>query len=415
MIEESMDGKNAHPGGHLDGNMLCDYAEGALDAHAHAAAESHLRECQDCLRELKAVRTYFRGISDLEPVKAPPNFLANVRARLPQPSPWASIAGALMRPWRAVPMSIAGLTILGVAVISLYVQQRGGITETSLTMTPVSPQAPAEPALVPHPASASPSKRDEDAKAAVSNADDAKSREAVSPPAERVVGLAKHAPHERNDAALKRFQPPAERLADAAPKPEASASKTEPAATSDRGEREDKARKDAGYADEAAAMDGIASAKEERPAAPAQKALGNVAADSRATPAAAGAGAPILSQVAPAKKAKSAALASRSPAPLPSYEPSAPPGQSASPYPAFTLKPRNIKDTSAILSGLKAMGAEILPAGEGPGATHTLRVPRSMLPEILPYLSRYGAANRDGAALPEADGRADVSLRFILP
>jgi hypothetical protein len=441
MIKEGMDGKNAH----LEGNTLCDYAEGALDAHAHAAAEAHLRECPDCLRELKAVRAYFREISDLEPVQAPPNFLANVRARLPQPSPWASIVGAMMRPWRAVPMSIAGLTILGVAIISLYVQQRGGITETSVAMAPARPEAsapspepkapvplPAEqsaaegtsgqgaaapPAPEPRPADDSPTMRHEEPKAAASGASgaDAESRGLGSRPPRQVARLAKGSASGANEAALRRLAPPAERLADAKPTPMPVAPASKPgkmslesddfapappaaapqvAADPDRGVREDKAKKDAGYADEAAAMDELASAKEER-------------AEREA--------APVFAQAAPAKKAKSSAHASRSPAPALSEEAPAPAGAAAPPHPSFTLKPRNVKDTSAVLSGLKAMGAEILPAAAGSGATHRLRVPRSMLPEIRPYLIRYGEADEDGAAAADEDGMPIVSLRFILP
>jgi hypothetical protein len=401
MNMQGMDGKDAHPEGHLDGNALCDYAEGALDAHAHAAAEAHLRDCPDCLRELKAVRAYFRELSDLEPVKAPPNFLANVRARLPQPSPWASVFGTLMRPWRAVPVSIAGLTILGVAIISLYVQQRGGITETSVALAPASAQAPEAQA---------PAQHEAERQAPAPSASEPPAPREEKRKADRFERMAK------DDAPAKPSAAPPMPPAGPSPKAAAGASGTsrqaalEYSSSPALADREGWDRKGAEYADEAGNRDEMAAAKEERmdrpAAAPAEKILGNASPDSRETADAAGSGVTSLAKAAPMKKAKSLAPAARPPVPA---------RQSAPAHPAFAVKPRNIQDTTAILSGLRAMGAEILPWNGGTEPGHLLRVPPSMIPELRPYLDRYGSTTQEGSAGPASGGQETVSLRFILP
>jgi hypothetical protein len=108
---------------HLDGDMLCDYAEGAMAPEARLAAEAHLQGCADCRRELEAVRGYFTnmaGFAALEPEPAPRDFLAKVRARLPQPSPWKTAFGKWLFPWKLVPAQIIGLCMLGVTGLLLY-------------------------------------------------------------------------------------------------------------------------------------------------------------------------------------------------------------------------------------------------------------------------------------------------------
>jgi anti-sigma factor ChrR (cupin superfamily) len=45
---------------HLDGDRICDLAEGTLDPALRAEAEAHVRGCADCRRELEAARGYLR-------------------------------------------------------------------------------------------------------------------------------------------------------------------------------------------------------------------------------------------------------------------------------------------------------------------------------------------------------------------
>lgn len=120
---------------HLDGDALCDYAEGLLEGPARARAEIHLRGCATCRKEADALRGYFREMAGLEPAQAPPDFLAKVHARLPRPSPWKKALSALSRPWRAIPVQIAFLTLLGVTGITAYLYQSGGMESHTVPLS----------------------------------------------------------------------------------------------------------------------------------------------------------------------------------------------------------------------------------------------------------------------------------------
>jgi hypothetical protein len=133
--------------GHLDGDLICGLAEGGLEPAVLAAAEAHVQGCGACRREVEVARGYFRELSGLEPEKAPPNFLSNVRARLPRPSPWKALLDGLLRPFRAIPLQVALLTVIGLTAVSSYLYQRGTVDERPtqvIQSEPVSPKSMAE-------------------------------------------------------------------------------------------------------------------------------------------------------------------------------------------------------------------------------------------------------------------------------
>lgn len=141
---------------HLDPGIAGDYAEGILDPAARAAADAHLRGCEDCRREVAAAAAYFRDMSSLEPIKAPADFLANVRARLTGESPWRRALSAVLRPLRVVPVQLALATLIGVTAVTVYVQ-KGGLERESVTvMEEARPSAPASPAMQTAPTQAAP-------------------------------------------------------------------------------------------------------------------------------------------------------------------------------------------------------------------------------------------------------------------
>ena len=121
---------------HLDGDLLSDYAEGLLDGPARAAADAHFAECAECRRELAAVQAYFKGMADLEPARAPADFLAKVHARLPRPSPWRRAWGLVAGAVRAVPAPIAVAVTLGATAITVYLMQGGPATRSVVATAP---------------------------------------------------------------------------------------------------------------------------------------------------------------------------------------------------------------------------------------------------------------------------------------
>lgn len=98
---------------HLDGDALCDYAEGLLAPDARREAEAHLDGCADCRRELEAVGAYFREMAALPVHKAPEKFLTRVHARIDRASPWKRLLALLSSP-RLLPVPLAVFVVAGV-------------------------------------------------------------------------------------------------------------------------------------------------------------------------------------------------------------------------------------------------------------------------------------------------------------
>ena len=133
---------------HLTGDILSDYAEGLLDGPARATADAHLHSCAECRRELAVVSAYFKEMSGLEPARAPADFLAKVRARLPQEPTWRRALAAALRPLRVIPVQLALATLLGVTAVTVYVQQGGpdaGMRSEIPAAQPASPAAAPSP------------------------------------------------------------------------------------------------------------------------------------------------------------------------------------------------------------------------------------------------------------------------------
>ena len=125
---------------HLSGDLLCEYAEGLLDAPARANADVHLQSCEACRQELRVVQGYFTDMAALETVRAPANFLSKVRARVEKPSPLKTFWNRLSNPWRLIPAQLALLTLLGITVLTVYLQQPGGpLTKETPYSEPMAP------------------------------------------------------------------------------------------------------------------------------------------------------------------------------------------------------------------------------------------------------------------------------------
>ncbi len=139
---------------HLSGDTLCEYAEGLLDAAARSAADGHLQSCEQCRQELRVVQAYFTDMAALEPVRAPADFLTKVRARVERPAPLKTFWNRLSNPWRLIPAQLALLTLLGITILTVYLQQTGGLSKNDTPYTePRSPAASLNaPASAPAPA-----------------------------------------------------------------------------------------------------------------------------------------------------------------------------------------------------------------------------------------------------------------------
>lgn len=370
---------------HLDPEAIGDYAEGLMDRSQRAAADAHLAGCAQCRQGLAAAQAYFRELGGLEPISAPADFLAKVRARLPRSvSPWRRLWSDLSAAIRAVPMPIAVAAILGVTAITVYLKQEGSdvrpaapaplssvasktapspgtFSETTAPKAPPAAlEAPPPPAVsAPRPPGEAPLRLTAPG-SSVGSPNLAKLNSGRAPGSFRIAG--------RRSPALQDFalnQKPEPRPAPAA----------SPGGIAGNGP-----------------VAAPASADQEANRNPAGEAMGE----------AAGA-APALSEAysVPAAPRAKASADDRDAAALPT---------------GYVLSLRNAGDSGAVLSGLKAMGIRCEPA---PGRTgerrFLLTVPAPMLGELVPYLSRYGTAVLHDAPPSSAGDSVAVRLRLRLP
>lgn len=409
---------------HLDEDLIFGLAEGGLDAAARASAEAHLRNCAACRRELEAAAGYFKEIAGLEPVKAPANFLAHVRARLPRPSPFRAFLDVFMKPLRVIPMQVALLTILGLTAISSYLYQRGGLNKDAagvISESPAEPAAelpadadvgpaPAAPAERPESVAGNPAAASERVYQSMKKAEPdlratsalsrsqangaSRSRVEAGSSAKKSSQTLRHIPGQAQKGQAQSDQDEAMRESDSPIAPDRAASLRAPApaswqasppAPSPEMEPGPARTEQPRAAKEAAKNDAVKEKKAEAKFGPVDK-IGDKSKDMEEVP---------DSQV----PGNAGALGSAEP-------------------PAFTVSLAPGKRIGDAVSGLKAMGIDSLSArsartgGEpgGGGIDYIFQAPASMRTEIAPYLERYGKV--EVAGLPAAAGGASLRIRI---
>lgn len=335
---------------HLDAETLSDYAEGLLEARARAAAEGHLAGCADCRRELAAVQAYFRDLSGLDPVRAPADFLAKVRARLPRPSPWRRAWAAIATPLRPIPLPIAVGLIIGVTAITVYMKEGGPESPATLS----APKPMSAPSTV----------------AALHSAKKDVAAEKASPPVRA---------DEDRDAPAATSQPLPRRRTLSVPR--AKGTPVPPSLAQPR----------------AAAPGAPYGASAPSPANP------GAVADARkemSAPQPEAAAEPAAKRKAEASREPTVPMDKPVPAPVP--------------ISGYALSLRNAGDTAAVLSGLRAMGVEAAPESAiANESVYRLLVPAARVRELGLYLGRHGT-NRAEGPRPEAASGTRIPMRLRL-
>jgi hypothetical protein len=397
--------------GHLDEDRIFGLAEGGLNASVRAAAEAHLRGCAACRREVEAAAGYFKETAGLEPVKAPADFLANVRARLPRPSPWRSFLEGFMRPLRLVPMQVALPALLGLMVISSYLYQRGGLNKPS-------PGVISETASErPQPVAESP---------------------ATAP--ESVAPLMKSAKsHSRGTRALGKSEgyagsPLPGTAAPRAPAPGAKARGAGAPASKRSSQVPSSLQRQALPAQapsdpQAAAASGSALAgnRAKAEAQPESQPESESRSDGSLRESSSSIASDLAEPAAEAARAEKPRAAREAVARQAAKEKKPEAKDGSGEPPAFILRLAPGKRIGDVVSGLKAMGADSLSAGSawndgdtgdtentaGKGMDYVFQVPASMRKDIAPYLERYGRT--EGAGLLPATGNASsrIRIRFL--
>ncbi|RPJ23266.1 MAG: hypothetical protein EHM26_00220 [Desulfobacteraceae bacterium] len=109
-------------------NLLSEYLDDALDAKAKALTDEHLRTCPACLEELDSLKALVKGIGSIGPVKAPPDFLAQLHQRMERPSKLSKMRDWLFYPLRVkIPLQLAGAAVTALIIFSILPLQQSSL------------------------------------------------------------------------------------------------------------------------------------------------------------------------------------------------------------------------------------------------------------------------------------------------
>jgi hypothetical protein len=105
--------------------LLSEYLDNTLDEKAKALADDHLRACASCRKELDSLKALVQGISSLESVKPPPDFLDQLHDRLKRHSKITAIKEWFFYPLRVkIPLQLAGAAAMAFLIFSILPVQR---------------------------------------------------------------------------------------------------------------------------------------------------------------------------------------------------------------------------------------------------------------------------------------------------
>ncbi len=101
--------------------LLSEYIDGTLDAKATAGVEKHISACKICKEELIAIRAMVEELGDLEPVKAPSDFLEKIHERMEPRSDFSRLVRKLFVPFRIkIPLQLAAAATAAILVVLVW-------------------------------------------------------------------------------------------------------------------------------------------------------------------------------------------------------------------------------------------------------------------------------------------------------
>jgi hypothetical protein len=108
--------------------LLSEHLDNTLDEKAKALADEHLRACASCRNELDSLKALVQGISSLETVKPPSDFLDQLHHRLKRQSRITAIKEWLFYPLRVkIPLQLAGAAAIAFLIFSILPVQRASL------------------------------------------------------------------------------------------------------------------------------------------------------------------------------------------------------------------------------------------------------------------------------------------------
>lgn len=108
--------------------LLSEYLDDALDAKAKALADEHLGSCPACREELDSLKTLVKDLGSIESVRAPADFLDQLRKRMERPSRLSTLREWLFYPLRVkIPLQLAGAAVVALIIFSILPMQQSSL------------------------------------------------------------------------------------------------------------------------------------------------------------------------------------------------------------------------------------------------------------------------------------------------
>jgi len=98
-----------------------DYLDQRVAPGETALLEGHLRGCQDCRRELEALRRTIALTGSLNPIETSPDFLSGIQRKIERKKIGARLRTWLFEPMKIkLPAEVTALLLIGITVLYLY-------------------------------------------------------------------------------------------------------------------------------------------------------------------------------------------------------------------------------------------------------------------------------------------------------
>jgi hypothetical protein len=105
--------------------LLSEYIDGTLDAKAVQVVEEHMSVCKDCKESLASLSAMVQELNELEPVKAPEDFLEKIHQRMESRSTFSRTFRKLFVPFKIkIPLQLAAAATASIIIVMVLSLQK---------------------------------------------------------------------------------------------------------------------------------------------------------------------------------------------------------------------------------------------------------------------------------------------------
>jgi hypothetical protein len=105
--------------------LLSEYIDGTLDSKATKTVEEHIATCEDCKETFASLSAMVQELNELEPVKAPEDFLEKIHQRMKMRSDFSRIFRKLFVPFKIkIPLQLAAAATASILIVTVLSLQK---------------------------------------------------------------------------------------------------------------------------------------------------------------------------------------------------------------------------------------------------------------------------------------------------